>query len=170
MKVVISTDGNVPPDKAAEMGVALAGGEGSVTVLTVVEVPRRVIAAMREAAGEGDGAVARQVNVGHSHLAAGDPDPTHWIGDDAAIERYVVARTTEATTELIEALEAKGVTPTLVTRESENTASTIIDTTEQVGAEVLIIGTHGLGRFEGLLGSISTKLARRAGCSVLLVR
>ncbi|MFA9566377.1 MAG: universal stress protein [Acidimicrobiales bacterium] len=32
------------------------------------------------------------------------------------------------------------------------------------------MGTHGLGRFEGLLGSISTKLARRAGCSVLLVR
>ncbi len=170
MKIVISTDGNVHPAKAAEMGAALAGDDASLTVLTVVEVPRKLIAAMREAAEEGDGAVARQVNVGHSHVPAGDPEPTHWIGDDAAIERYVAARTTEATTELIEALEGRGVTPTLVTLESENTASTIIDAAAEMDADVLIIGTHGLGRFEGLLGSISTKLARRAGCSVLLVR
>ncbi len=152
------------------MAAALAGAEGSTTVLTVVEVPREIIAAMRDAAEEGDGAVARQVNVGHSHVPAGDPEPTHWIGDDAAIERYVAARTTEATTELIAALEARDVAADLVTMESENTASTIIETVEEIGADVLIIGTHGLGRFEGLLGSISTKLARRAGCSVLLVR
>lgn len=170
MKVVISTDGNVDPQKAAEMGAALVGDRGSVTVLTVVEVPRKVIAAMREASEEGDGAVARQVNVGHSHVRAGDPEPTRWIGDDAAIERYIAARTTEATTDLIEALEARDVGTTLVTLESENTATTIIEAVEEMGADVLIIGTHGLGRFEGLLGSISTKLARRAGCSVLLVR
>ena len=170
MKVVIATDGNVHADKAAGMAAALAGEEGSVTVLTVVEVPRGIIAAMREAAEAGDGAVARQVNVGHSHVPAGDPEPTHWIGDDAAIERYVVARTAEATTELIEALESQNVAPDLVTVESENTASTIIETVEEIGADVLIIGTHGLGRFEGLLGSISTKLARRAGCPVLLIR
>jgi nucleotide-binding universal stress UspA family protein len=170
MKVVISTDGNVDPHKAAEMGAALAGGRGSVTVLTVVEVPRKVIAAMREAADEGDGAVARQVNVGHSHATAADPDPSRWIGDDAAIERYVAARTAEATSDLIAALEEQGVATTLVTLESENTASTILEALGEMGADVLIIGTHGLGRFEGLLGSISTKLARRAGCSVLLVR
>ena len=170
MKVVISTDGSVQPDKAAEMGAAMAGDHEPVTVLTVVEVPRKVIAAMRAAAEEGDGAVARQVNVGHSHVPAGDADPTHWIGDDAAIQRYVDARTTEATTELIEALEARGVETTLLTLESENTASTIIEAIEEMGADVLVIGTHGLGRFEGLLGSISTKLARRAGCSVLLIR
>jgi nucleotide-binding universal stress UspA family protein len=170
MKVVIATDGSVHADTAAEMGAALAGGQEPVTVLTVVEVPRRVIAAMRAAAEEGDGAVARQVNVGHSRVPAGDADPTHWIGDDAAIQRYVDARTTEATTELIEALEARDVAATLLTLESENTASTIIEAIEEMGTDVLIIGTHGLGRFEGLLGSISTKLARRAGCSVLLVR
>ena len=151
------------------MSAALADG-GEVSVLTVVEVPRGIIAAMRAAAEEGDGAVARQVNVGHSHLAAGAPEPSHWIGDDAAIERYVAARTTEATADLMDALAAHGVAAELIVRESENAASTILETVDEIGADVLIIGTHGLGRFEGLLGSISTKLARRAGCSVLLVR
>jgi nucleotide-binding universal stress UspA family protein len=170
MNVVIATDGKVDPGRAATMGAALAGVGGSVGVLTVVEVPRGIIAAMREAADEGDGAVARQVNVGHSHLTAGDAEPTHWIGDDAAIERYVAARTTEATADLMDALAARGVAADLVVLESENAAATIIEALEEMGADVLIIGTHGLGRFEGLLGSISTKLARRAGCSVLLVR
>jgi len=170
MKVVIATDGKVDPTRAANMGAALAGAGGSVSVLTVVEVPRGIIAAMRDAAEEGDGAVARQVNVGHSHLTAGDAEPTHWIGDDAAVERYVAARTTEATADLIDALGARDVEADLIVRESENAASTIIDAAAEMGADVLIIGTHGLGRFEGLLGSISTKLARRAGCSVLLVR
>ena len=170
MKVVIATDGKIDPTRAATMGAALAGAGGSVSVLTVVEVPRGIIAAMRDAAEEGDGAVARQVNVGHSHLTAGDAVPTHWIGDDAAIERYVTARTTEATADLIDALGAREVEADLVVRESENAASTIIDVADEMGADVLIVGTHGLGRFEGLLGSISTKLARRAGCSVLLVR
>lgn len=170
MKVVIATDGNVDPVRGATMGAALAADGGSVSVLTVVEVPRGIIAAMREAAEEGDGAVARQVNVGHSHVPAGDPEPSHWIGDDAAIDRYVAARTTEATADLMDALEAGGVSADLIVRESENAASTILEVVAELGADVLIIGTHGLGRFEGLLGSISTKLARRSGCSVLLVR
>ena len=152
------------------MAAALAADGGSVSVLTVVEVPRGIIAAMHAAAEEGDGAVARQVNVGHSHVPAGDPEPSHWIGDDAAIERYVAARTTEATSELMDALAAGGVSVDLIVRESENAASTILEVVAELGADVLIIGTHGLGRFEGLLGSISTKLARRSECSVLLVR
>ncbi|MGZ8784831.1 MAG: universal stress protein [Acidimicrobiia bacterium] len=40
----------------------------------------------------------------------------------------------------------------------------------EIDADVLVIGTHGRGRFEGLLGSTGTKLARLAPCTVILVR
>ena len=36
--------------------------------------------------------------------------------------------------------------------------------------DVLCLGTRGIGLFEGLLGSVSTKVVRLATCSVLLVR
>ena len=54
--------------------------------------------------------------------------------------------------------------------EGENAARSILEAVEAHDVDVLCIGTHGLGRFEGLLGSTSPKLARRAACSVLLVR
>jgi nucleotide-binding universal stress UspA family protein len=45
-----------------------------------------------------------------------------------------------------------------------------IDAVIDRSPDVLCVGTHGAGLFEGLLGSLSTKLARLAPCSALLIR
>ena len=74
------------------------------------------------------------------------------------------------TAELAAALEAAGIEHTVVGEEGESAARSVLEAAKTHGANVLCIGTHGLGRFEGLLGSLSTKVARMAPCSVVLVR
>ena len=54
--------------------------------------------------------------------------------------------------------------------EGENASRSVLEAVNDHAPDVLCVGTRGLGLFEGLLGSVSTKLARLAPCSVLLLR
>lgn len=50
-------------------------------------------------------------------------------------------------------------------------AATILAIAEEIGADLIVVGSRGLGRLKGLLvGSVSQKIAQHAHCSVLLVR
>lgn len=168
MHVMIATDGNVNPAKGAR-AVAGLSRDGKVTLLTVVEVPRALFAQMRAAAADESGdattATFSREGVPQQGVAA-----SAWMGDDAAIERYVRAATVDATGPIIAELVELGVEYELVVVESEDASDTILAEVVERDVDILCIGTHGLGRFDGLLGSISTKLARRAACSVLLIR
>ena len=84
--------------------------------------------------------------------------------------RYVNATVERQTSELATELDATGVEYSIVGVEGENAARTVLDAAKNDDADILCVGTHGLGRFEGLLGSTSTKIARRSPCSVVLVR
>lgn len=47
----------------------------------------------------------------------------------------------------------------------------IVETAEEWGAELIIVGTHGLGFWKrALLGSVSNRVVQHASCSVLVVR
>ncbi len=46
----------------------------------------------------------------------------------------------------------------------------ILDTAEQQGADLIVIGTHGHSALGGLLGSTADKVNHRAGCDVLVVK
>ena len=167
MHVMIATDGSLDPQHAATTADRLAGDGGRITVLSVVEVPRAMLREMREAVVDGDDP-GRDVEY-RTERPSGEAPPS-WVGDDAIVNRYVNDQLASRTADLTAALDAGGIVYTLVGLEGENAARTILDRVEADGVDVLMIGTHGLGRFEGLLGSTSTKLARRARCSVLLVR
>ena len=54
--------------------------------------------------------------------------------------------------------------------ESESAARGVLNAITAQAPDIVCIGTHGMGRFEGLLGSLSTKIARLAPCPVLLIR
>lgn len=59
-------------------------------------------------------------------------------------------------------------TRTMVT--TGNPARSILDTAEQVAAQLIVMGTHGASGFERLmLGSVTEKVLRKAGCPVLVV-
>ena len=95
---------------------------------------------------------------------------THASEDDAIVERYVGRKVKERTADLAAALEAAGVEYSIVGEEGESAARSVLQAVKTHEADVVCIGTHGLGRFEGLLGSLSTKVARLAPCPVVLVR
>ncbi len=170
MHVMIATDGSLDAQKASKMAAALTHGGGRVTVFTAVEVPREVLDDMRLAAAEASGAAARRIDPEYLPQEAADDPIVHWFGDDAAVSRYVESAVVGRTAELAEELDNSGVEHTVVGLEGEDAARSVLEAVAERQVDVLCIGTHGLGRFEGLLGSTSTKLARLAPCSVMLVR
>ena len=126
------------------------------------------LADMRAAAEPGAALPDASVEYASSGTRPGPPQG--WIGDDAAIARYVSDRVARATSAIAAALTDAGVDHEIVGEECDNAAGAILAAAQERDVDVLCIGTHGMGRFEGLLGANSTKLARRAHCSVVLVR
>lgn len=168
MKVIVATDGSLDPNKAAPMAAGLAGADGSVLVLSVIEVPRQLLEAIRVAGAEQAGSPP---GTDYGGTAPETKPRPGWVGDDAIIARYVEDQRVERTSAMADALREAGVAEvTTMCHDSENVVKEILSVVKQEGADVLCIGTLGLGRFEGLLGSISTKLARQAPVPVLLVR
>ncbi|MFO0631503.1 MAG: universal stress protein [Nannocystaceae bacterium] len=49
-------------------------------------------------------------------------------------------------------------------------ADIVCDTAKEIGADLVIIGSHGYGAFERLLGTTASKIVHRCPCSVMVVR
>ena len=167
MHVLIATDGSLEPTRTATTAARLAGDDGRITVMSVVEVPRALLEALRR---DGTSGTNQTLDPEYQLEQAGDSPPTRWVGDDAFVDRYVKNQVLERTTELVTALDGSGADYEVVGIEGENAAKSVRDWIDANATDFLLIGTHGLGRFEGLLGSTSTKLARHAPCTVVLVR
>lgn len=68
------------------------------------------------------------------------------------------------------ALTANNITVSLVPRAGDP-ASAILDMAEKDGADLIVLGTRGLGTAERwLIGSVSDKVLHHAHCSVLVAR
>ena len=69
-------------------------------------------------------------------------------------------------------LKAEGVSSKTILSSAVSAADEILDTAEKDGADLIIIGNRGLGsaatRF--LMGSVASKVAAHAPCSVYIVR
>lgn len=171
MKVLIATDGTMDPLAAAEAAARLAGADGDVTVFTVIEIPRRLLTDLRAVYGE----PSEPAPIDQSIETAGHPTPRphlsfDWPGDDALLNRYIDDQTTSRTEMIVTALADRGVTAEPVAVESEDAVVEILRFATEGRYDVILIGTHGQGRFDGLLGSTSTKLIRKAHCSVMTIR
>lgn len=67
-------------------------------------------------------------------------------------------------------LKERGVEATAVERHGD-AATMILDEAEAENADLIVMGTRGLGAGKRwLLGSVSTKVLHHAGCNVLVVR
>lgn len=67
-------------------------------------------------------------------------------------------------------LAGRGITPRLVQGHGDP-ADVIVEEAKEVGADLIIVGTHGKNVAERLvLGSVSTKVVHHAPCDVLVVR
>lgn len=170
MHVLVATDGKVDPEDLTRLTVPMAGSEGDVTVLTVVEIPRRLLSDLRAVMG---GLPEVEVHRDAEYVgapSAADDQLRGWPGDDTVINQYLANKNAEYTGPAVAALRAAGAKATGIAVEGENAAETILSEAEKLEADVVVIGSHGQGLFQGLLGGTGTKIVRRSTRPVLLIR
>ncbi|HWB77044.1 MAG TPA: universal stress protein [Nannocystaceae bacterium] len=49
-------------------------------------------------------------------------------------------------------------------------ADVVLDVAKEIGADLVVIGSHGYGAFERLIGTTASKIVHRSHCSVFVVR
>jgi len=142
----------------------------AVTVLTVVEIPRRLLADLRAVYGEQSGPI---VDSDAEYVGISPKQPGvdfDFPGDDRIIDLYLGNQLDERTGTMVAALKEAGMEVEVEILEGENGARLILEFLRAKKANLVVMGTTGHGRFEGMIGSTGTKVARHAPCSVLLLR
>lgn len=170
MHIMVATDGSLDPTQTAGFLQRLIDPDDRVTVLTVVEIPRRLLSDLRALFETPDivqGADTDDEYVTSPKVATLSPS---WPGDDAVLERYVNDEKERRAQPLVDALTAAGLNAEAAAVEGADPTHPILAAVERDHVDMLCAGSHGRGMFEGFLGSTSTRLARRAPCPVLLIR
>ena len=170
MHVLVATDGKLDPATAARFAERLAGDTGRITVLTVIEIPRRLLSELRGVMGEHPTAEIDSDVEYVERPSRGTGTPRSWPGDDVIISRYLADKRVEYAQPVVDAIGNADLEASGIVVESEDAAGTILEQVEALGVDALIIGSHGQGLFQGLLGSTGTKVMRRAPIPVLLLR
>ena len=168
MHVLVATDGQLDPAAVAKFSAPLAGEDGTVTVLTVIEVPRALLQELQSHFSDQEPPTLHMTD-SETVTTAAPQKPRSWPGDDAIIQQYLEGKRHERCQPVADALEAAGVTADTSVVEGP-AARGILETATALDVDIIIVGSHGLGLFEGLLGSTSTKVTRLAKRPVLLLR
>ncbi|MCB1615535.1 MAG: universal stress protein [Pseudomonadales bacterium] len=106
------------------------------------------------------------------HIAAPEPDPISLgmqpLPDRSSLaERYRYEH--RKLQEIAENMRKKGIDTTALLLQGE-TVETITEESRKLGADMLIMGSHGHGAiYQMLLGSVSEGVIKEAPCPVLLV-
>ena len=169
MKIVVATDGHLDPGAVVPLVAPLAGA-GPVEILTVVEIPRRLLADLRSVYGERSGPLVDS-DAEYVGVAPREPQVAFdFPGDDAIIEQYLANQKEERTQAMAQKFNDAGVNTNVEILDGENAASLILNHLADEDVELVVLGAKGRGLFEGMLGSVGTKVARHSPCPVLLIR
>jgi nucleotide-binding universal stress UspA family protein len=153
VRILIATTGVLPAAPVAELCRRLHTDDGSVTVMTVVRVPR-------------------------SFLEALDDDVRRSFLDDAAIgssdaeakaARYLEERGQKAVEPIVAALNASGMETEIRFVEGDDPAEAIINTAEDVGADLVMMGATRRLFTEEAWRSVSARVMDKSHLPVLLV-
>jgi nucleotide-binding universal stress UspA family protein len=153
VRILIATTGVLPSAPVAELCRRLHSDDGSVTVMTVVRVPR-------------------------SFLESLDDDVRRSFLDDAAIgssdaeakaARYLEERGQKAVEPIVAALNASGMEAEIRFVEGDDPAEAIINTAEDVGADLVMMGATRRLFTEEAWRSVSARVMEKSHLPVLLV-
>lgn len=170
MHVLIATDGTLDPGFVTPYATGLAGEDGQVTVITVVEVNRNLLRDLRAIFGERPPTTTDQDAEYVGMRTSRSETPAGWPGDEEMIKRYLSDQRDSRTGDLVASLRDAGLEVAVEVREGEDPAVEIIEEIRRLDIDVVCVGAKGRGIFDGFLGSTGTKLARRAPCPVLVMR
>ncbi len=179
MHIFVATDGSLNRDRAVDLITRLANDGGSITVFTAIHFPRSVLKSVAEIGGvEGLSAIADAAGgalnsgaLAAERLASTQPD-NRPADPQKVAESYFHKTMRAACGPLSQLLLDQGLENVeMAWAATENQpARTILATATAKKADMLVLGSHGQGRFEGPLGSTVTKCVRRAEIPVMLVR
>jgi nucleotide-binding universal stress UspA family protein len=177
LNILVATDGTLDPEQAAD-AVARSHADGDqVTVFTAMSVPTEFLRGLENSGVKEASQIALEAG---QTLMAGDRAAEHLVGSmtrkttaktDTPVLNAMANAARERTKPIVNALKERGIEAKATWQGTEaRTANTILAKIEEMGADLLIIGSHGRGQFEGRLGSTGTKLVRLSPASVLVIR
>jgi nucleotide-binding universal stress UspA family protein len=153
VRILIATTGVLPAAPTAELCDRLGGGSGNVTVMTVIRVPR-------------------------SFLDELDDDARRSFLDDAPLEssdaeqkaaRYLEERGQRNVELIVAALRSFGIDAGTRYVEGDDPVEAIINTAEEVGAELVMMGATRRLFTEEAWRSVSARVMDKSHLPVLLV-
>jgi len=174
MHILVATDGVLSAELAAD-SVARFYSEGdTVEVFTAVNVPVEFLRGLGDSGIESASQIALEAAQGLGDRAAeqlAKPSGHQELHGDSPVLKALAATARGRTRPVVTALAAKGVPAEGSWATSENrTARTVLARVKSHNVGLLVIGSHGHGRFEGLLGSTGTKLVRLSPAPVLVIK
>lgn len=153
MRILIATTGVLPAAPVADLCDRLGGGEGPVTVMTVIRVPRSFLESLDD-------------DVRRSFL---DDSPPESEAAEVKAARYLEERGQRVVEPVVAALEASGIRSVIRFVEGDDPAEAIIATAEEVEAELVMMGATRRLFTEEAWRSVSARVMDKSHLPVLLV-
>ena len=174
-KIMLAHDGSNHADKALDLAITLATATGSeLEILNVLSDQSLTEGEPTLAETEYGSAIER--GLGDLKLVPLGGAP--WVGTAALVQtrpelsptvRRVLGE--QIVRKAAAAASAKGVTRVTTAVESGDPASAIVKRAREAKADLVVLGSRGLGTIKGLLlGSVSNKVISTAECSVVTVK
>jgi len=151
--ILIATTGVLSPAPVADLCERLAGSDGRLTVMTVIEVPRHFLESMAD-------------DERRSFL-----DDTSWQSDTAEMKAltYLEERGRRAVEPIMSAFRARGQEPEIRFVEGTDPVEAIVSTAAAVEAEIIIMGATRRLFTEQAWTSVSARVMERTQCPLLLM-
>lgn len=155
MHVLVATTGVLPPASVASFCDLLVRDEpGSITVMTVIQVPRTFLATLDDEE--------------RRSLLDDDDDRRDDLAE-AKAARYLEERGRRIVDPLISALAARSRTATIRLVEGDDPAEAIIKTAKDIGADAIVMGATRRLFTEQAWKSVSVRVMDRCQVPLLLV-
>ena len=151
MHVLVATAGALSPEPVVEFARHLIGGTGSVTVTTVVEVPRSFL----------EGIDAEDWHPLH--------DESTRKASDSVVDSYLQERGHRLTDPLRQALEGARIPCEVRILEGDDPAAAISRAADEIGADVVILGATKPIFNRDAWESVSARVMIESGRPVLVV-
>jgi nucleotide-binding universal stress UspA family protein len=153
VRILIATTGVLPAAPVADLCGRLRSDDGSVTVMTVVQVPRSFLEALDDD--------VRRSFLDDSSLGSSDAE--------AKAARYLEERGQKAVQPIVAGLKAAGMEADIRFVEGDDPAEAIIGTAEDMNAELVMMGATRRLFTEEAWRSVSARVMEKSHLPVLLV-
>ncbi len=153
MRILIATTGVLPATPVSELCTRLLDDENSVTVMTVIRVPRTFLDSLEDEARR-------------SFLDDSVDNPT---AAEEKAARYLEERGQKVVQPIVAALVAENIEPDVRFVEGDDPAQAIIETAERVDAQIVMMGATRRLFTEEAWRSVSARVIDTSHLPVLLV-